>query len=524
MGGSRFMNGLSAPDENGNQQPVKNQPAPPPPPPPTPEQDFEEQVRQRLLQDARARFTEIAPLSRDEYSATLDKQGQAITKYMRREQNSDNAQAVLLDPNEFTAGVAIGMADRDVAKSLMAAHGGAPDGETAEDISRHMRKLFHLPYGAAYSNSYAPDPHAHTDLFSKEAGVCVVAPVSGYPTPDFRIPGLTYQQNVDFINFHEGWHCRDTENKFDPADRTKLAGFSGDNLTDALGSRAKLDAVVVANRQESLADAGSAGDLIRNGADPKTIEAVIDWRKADKDPLHMTIGALRDLQQRIDEMGVDNFRKLDNEAAHKIYTEAVNAGAIDRKMAESVIRYSSDGDDRRDIEAAAAKGDAHAKAVMDFVKPYNLPDPDAKPQGMKTTPLSPEEKKLADQLRQFMPKEQLLGRAFEDGGKITPETLTKAYGELQESLRKGIERDPDNKLLPAEAVKLQESFVFLTKNLDYVVENAQRGVNILEKEPALKDLSPQGGATKPDAEAAPAAKISDASGTTTRARRPTMGM
>jgi hypothetical protein len=120
--------------------------------------------------------------------------------------------------------------------------------------------------------------------------------------------------------------------------------------------------------------------------------------------------------------------------------------------------------------------------ALDFMAPYKIPSKDAKPEGLAGRPLTAAEQIAAEQVRNYKAEDMLQDRAFKDAKKITPATLVKAYGELQDDLRRKMEQDPGNPLYQAQAVKLQESFVHVTNSLDYVEANAKRGVDIMKKE------------------------------------------
>jgi hypothetical protein len=82
--------------------------------------------------------------------------------------------------------------------------------------------------------------------------------------------------------------------------------------------------------------------------------------------------------------------------------------------------------------------------------------------------------------------QMLQDRAFEAEGKITPATLIRTFGEMQEELRGELRKNPEDPLLRAKVSKLQQSFITTVQSTDYVDVNARRGVDIFDKEPELK--------------------------------------
>ncbi|MBI1215909.1 MAG: hypothetical protein GC185_08845 [Alphaproteobacteria bacterium] len=110
--------------------------------------------------------------------------------------------------------------------------------------------------------------------------------------------------------------------------------------------------------------------------------------------------------------------------------------------------------------------------------------------GVIIRPLSPEEKHIVTELGKFNAVQALVQQAFLQGGKVTPETLTRAYGDLQDVLLKDRRAHPENDALDcARMTKLQESYIVAVQKLDYEAMNAKFGVDIVKKEPALKSFA-----------------------------------
>jgi hypothetical protein len=237
---------------------------------------------------------------------------------------------------------------------------------------------------------------------------------------------------------------------------------------------------------------GAAGDMIRNGADPSIIPKIIAWREQMPEIGHMTDKALEGLQQKINEMGIDKFRALDDGAARELYQGIAEKGSVPADVAGIIHDYVGGTTvDRHAIETMATMS-PDAKAALEALKPYKMPPPndaDDKPEGMRQ-PLSPADQEIQRQLSDYHPAALLKDRAFSDSGKITPLTLAKAYGELQDELHENLDRQPDNKLWQAQASKLQQTFINTVGLTNYIEENASRGVDILKAEPLLKGLAP----------------------------------
>ena len=439
------------------------------------------------------------------YSRDLQQRSQALTKYLQDERGP-NASAVYLDPNEYTALQAMGMDAKGASTMLLSRWGRPTDDKTVNEVTTRMHALATVPGEGAI---YTQDPHAILDPSNPGPQAGAIVPSSPYFPPSFRVEGLTHEQNLDFINRHEGWHQKDTQNLVPPQTLAQVVGL-GDPKLPGLPA--------IENRQECLADTGAAGDMIRAGADPSIIPKIIAWREHGSELGHMTVGALEGLQKEINDMGLDKFRALGDADARALYQGIAEKGSIRPELAATAQQYLSGTAQERQALDVMSVVSPDTQAALDFLKPYAVPAPDAKPAGLGQAPLTPTDQELQRSLGNYHPAELLKDRAFSDSGKITPLTLAKAYGELQDELHHDLDRDPGNKLWQGQAQKLQQTFINAVQMTDYIQENAARGVDILKAEPLLKGLAPKPDETKPDAakpdttaSAAPAARRQPAS-------------
>jgi hypothetical protein len=456
-------------------------------------------VRQALLRAAQANFQRILKDADNGYSKQLRQRGDEFTRSMQRQSGSSKSGAVLLDPNEFMAGLAIGMTYKEVATALLDAHHVPHTDKVVDNVIDDMRMTYRFPYTDANTpEASTQNPHAFADILTNDPRVCAIVPASAFYPPELQVPGMTHQQNIDFINRHESWHCRDDRNKIVGFTQEQLDKMEDEDPQMAIGDPARLQAYATGNRQESLADVGSAGDLIRKGADPKIIDGIITWRADASDTVHMTIGALQELKHRIDDMGINKFRKLSDDQARALYNDCAEKGAMSPATAEKIISYMTSSDEVREAQREQAKNDPDMQRALDYMAPYKIPPKDQKTDGVR--PLTPGEQAVAEQVRSYDAEKMLEDRAFRDARKITPATIVKAYGELQDDLRRKMDKDPGNPLYQAQAVKLQESFLHVTNSLDYVKANADRGVNIVREEgPAMSRFAtPSSNASEPE--------------------------
>jgi hypothetical protein len=475
---------VQAQTEIAPQQPAQKTPLPPDP------ADREELVRNTM--NLNVSLDNLLAAADNKYSRELAERGEKLTKYLQTEYHSPKATAVYLDPNEFTALRAIGMDDDGATRTLLARAGTPENDQTVKDIASHMDSTDRTSYQGIVRTQ---NPHAIRDVTFADAQPGVIIPSSAYFTPRSKIDGLTHDQNIEFTNRHEGWHLADNQNILPRQNTPALKSIDLEHPETMIGNPEQLQVLSLANKQECLADVGAAGDMIRAGADPKIIDGIIAWREKSGEILHMTAGALEGLRHQIDEMGVEKFRALDDASARAFYNGIAAKGGLQAEQADTVTRYvTGSAADRMALDTMAAAGiSPEAQAAVGFAKRYDLTSAD---DGLKpmspagTTPVTAEDQQIARQLSNYHPGDILRDRAFADGGKITPVTLAKAYGQLQDELREDLDRQPDNKLWQGQAQKLQQTIINAVQMTNYIEENAKRGVDILQVEPTLKNLAP----------------------------------
>jgi len=526
---SRFAGGI------GGAEPQAGATSPEPeaaPQAPTPAMLREAAAREALLTSAQLDFQRLGRMARNGYSEQLEQQGQRVTRYMRRE-HGEGSSATYVDPNQFMVGVAIGMSDSRVVSSILRQQGITPNRNTVSEVANNMRATYRFPYSV--NPGQTTETHAPyaigIDYYNAAPQTCVIVPPSAYYPAILQVPGLTREQNLDFINLHESWHCRDTRNNFIGLDRARIDSLNLHHPERAIGNPDMLRAMVIGNRQESLADVGAVAELIRRGADPSIIDNVIQWRRgmAD-DPTHMSVAALEDLKRTVSEMGVRDFRRMDEDRARGLYNDIAERNSPTPEVMERMIAYTTGTAEERRSMLVLQRDNPDMQRAIQFMAGYQLPeprDPNAPAQtGPVTTPLTPQEQGIFEQVRLYDASQILQDRAFRDGGKITPETLVSAYQREQRDLMRQLDRKPGDPVIQARLEKLDESFVNTVQNLDYIAANAARGVDI------TRDRALQG-VTLPSAEAAPApapaaaepATTTPAGGNGIVARAcPTMGM
>ncbi len=605
---SRFTEKAAADDAPASGDPQAQPPAQPPPSQlAAKEAEIDAALARRRVNEtlrsiAMDDFKKTSKLAEDGYSKDLKKKQSGLSKYLHKN-NPAMTKAVIVDPLKFDAALALGMSPQLATQTILGLQHVSPGDELIANITSHMKSDDMSAFAA--TDSYTQDASAHWDFFNKKPQACVIVPEPGADLAA-AVPGLSYQENLDYSNLHEGWHCKNTMLDYSSVPKEVYAGVDQGAPEKSIGHEDQLKVFSIMDKGESLSDVGALGDMIRKGHGLNVIDKVQAWRNNNSEDYgHWASAALEGLKKKINEMGIDKFRKLNDKDAGKLYETVVNENAYTPREAEVIFQYRRKADDAdraelrdwksnfdtletmmstgaavhdgadtktldnaiaqaqvpqtRDALSAlrsqintmgvdkfralgaddAAKLAEHLTAsgkvpdgiatnaadywaappddrkamekmiadyktaipkALDIMKPYGEPPTDAEKAAQAQAiadagaqanaaakPLSPQEQEVFAQLAKWDAATMLQDRAFAKDGKITPATLIKAYGKMQEELRAQLVKTPDDPLLHAKVGKLQASFISTVQDLDYVDANAQRGVNIVAKEPALKE-------------------------------------
>jgi hypothetical protein len=245
---------------------------------------------------------------------------------------------------------------------------------------------------------------------------------------------------------------------------------------------------------QELREVIDAGLKIRDGADPAAAPAAAaPGADGYQNPTAV-------LQEQVRAMGVERFRNLDDADAAALVQALDDKTAMSREMAQAaVVVMRGTPQDRADALKEIGETEKNMRTAADFSRPYSAPLTDEQKllkaeAGKIVTPLTPAERSVADRLDNWDATKLLEDRAMAKDGKITPTTLAKAYGAMENDLRRQIDKNPDDPYYRAQGTKLMDAFVELVKSADYVAENAKYGVDIYRKENLSRFAAP----TSPD--------------------------
>lgn len=437
-----------------------------------------DQIRKILLDDAKKNFETIAPLADNDYSKQLKKLEGDINGYLKRHPEA-GARAVVLEPNEFDAGVAMGMKPEEVVTRMLKKQGVTA---TDDEIKGIVTQI-----GADYTSKFGLQGYTQVSTQNPVGQgpdrASVIVPNSDQDDP-YSVPGLTYAENIDNGNRHEGWHNKDSF--YDPGKWSERSQNIAEDYTNPAlrHSNSARNCFAEMQKQESIADVGAVGDMIREEKKPlDIIDKVAKWRQTSEggaDAHHMTAQVLQGMRQEIEAMGVDKFRKMNENQVRDFYHDVTEKYGATGASVKAGLDYRDGTPEERAALEKRAAAEPEVKKGLEFQRMMDNMPPVA------SDDLTAADKELKEKIDKFDASALLEQKAFDLKGKITPATMIEAYGKIEQDLRKKIKSDPANaRLYELEMTKLQEKFVHDVNTKDYVEANKKHGVNIEEREPVL---------------------------------------
>lgn len=439
-------------------------------------------IRETLLDQARHDLDKFADSSGTGYSRDLQALGSRLTGNLKDDHSTVHNKVVFVDPTKLDVALSLGFAPDYAIETLLARQKVRIPDNSLKLAGDKATSYFESKYGV---KTYTQAPTAITNLKNPAPEACVVIPSSEHAL-EVDIRGLSRQEQVDFTNRHESWHCLDSKYNLRHLDPKKVEAVKKGTLISHVNDMTALEIYATVYRKEALADVGAVGDLIRQGKGLDLLDKVSAWRATDvMDLQHLSSPVLAGLKVKIDEIGLENFRKLSDADARNLYFEVTDTFGMTAKSLQIDIRMGTTTAAERKTYLERAQVDEDvARAVL--LMGYLVTAPGAP---AASAELTAGEQALAEKLKAWDADRLLDDKAFEISGKITPASIIKAYTVIQEDLRGRMKDDPGNPLYPLQATKLQQAFLTHARELDYVGVNAARGVDIVTAEPALKSFA-----------------------------------
>jgi len=435
------------------------------------------EVRRILLAEARSRYKELMPMAETGYSQELDSLETHLRQYLKARDTSRHNTIVVLDPTHTDVAIALGI---PLPAAVMAdIYKDAPERVLPFDVI--MRAADHMadPYVSGVGiSTYTQTPSAYPNKADEAARPCLIVPMSDHAVP-FSIPGMTYRQKTEFGNTHEGWHCLDSRYSLSDAQYTALDTLEIRDFKALATSPVGISAVSQLNGAETLADVAALGDMVRQGHGTAVIDAAINWRKANmpNDYVHYSVPALNALKEHIDSVGLDTFRKTSHDTARALYLDITDKERLTATRLTTALAYQNGSVENRAALIEAAKTDTETAKALAFARNMT-PDPMLDLINSITTAMRPIDVNMGAKLREWDVIGTLEKKAIEQGGMITPETITRAYGAVQDSLRTDMLNGGNEYENREKMVFTRALFTRYVQMIDYVDANERHGVDI----------------------------------------------
>lgn len=462
-----------------------------------------DRVRQQLLLDAQENFYKsLGVPGQTAYARELDALQQRLTSQIAPGAPAIDG-AVVLDPTKFDTGLALGLTPTMTVQAMI--DGKEPVDDWTKLLSDHKlpeprRSFFYSVPGIAEDMGKQFTSGAGTSTYTQfptertgfSGAGCVIVPASEKEDP-YKVKGLSYEDNLTYVNLHESWHCRDKRTSMSDIDSAAYEKFKpSDDIRKLPDDPEVRKAYARNNQQECFADLAAVGEMIRGGKPATVLDAVMDWRKSTSwEVRHYTVTSLKAMQDEINKMGVDKFRKLDEKQAEAFYNKIVDDHALNARRVEIIQRSESLNPLKSAPYMVTRFTDTEVSTAFAFRRGQNIDSFIAVAHEI-VSPSGKKDPQLAAKLDKWDASALLQDKAFAADHKITPNTLIKAYTAMQDELRARIKKDPSQaSLYEAQMTKLQATFVAEVPKIDYERVNTERGVFLEDVEPSVKALYPK---------------------------------
>lgn len=445
-------------------------------------------IRTTLLVEARENFmADASAFSASGYSQELKIQQDQVTAFLKENDGRIRDRAVFIDPRKFTEGLALGFSGIDMAEKLLDAQQAGR--ENVKSVASNMSAAYANPdYGI---DTVSPSPRA-LGVVRKGAHPCVLLPTSDFALQG-RVPQLTEEEDREYTNRHESWHCMDYGHHLRAFSDHDINAVDEDSLPEFVDKPKMLAIFAIEYNREAFADVGALGDMVRAGHPLSVIDKVAEWRSRKTEGLNHRSRPLIDaLKAAIEQIGLEKFRAMTDVQAHGLYYAVMEKHEMTAKNLQIALRYD-DADDKR---AAAfdrkALKDPEVRNGIAFSKLLGNT-------GLPPVPEKSPDAASAEALKNWDAAKALETEAVRLRGEITPATLVAAYESMQDGFRRQMKQSPEDPATALYMTKLQQVFIADVQTIDYVAANAAAGVDIIKAKPGLEKIAPVATASAPNA-------------------------
>ncbi len=327
-----------------------------------------------------------------------------------------------------------------------------------------------------YSINDSEDLHLHQDIqeafsqpmLTSSDGTMMCVTVLGNPGIAIAtIEGMTQDQVIRFVNRHEMRHCTDTsglEDLFTSHNRWQELEKTAFGARETETARYSYQSQIL--YRESVADLGALIDMIViDGDTPAIIDSIAQWRQnelyANDDITHYTTDSMIALSRTINDIGVDAFRALPEEAREKILYDIAAKSALSAGSFAYLAGHLT-GANNTPLRPNVDISDTDRAAVASTIKRLDSHEYIGTAEQTQII--------LTDaqihELRNWDARTRLTQAALSHSDSLTQGSLYNARVALLDSLREDIAANPSDTLHGAKLVLLENTFKDMMHDLD----------------------------------------------------------
>jgi hypothetical protein len=338
---------------------------------------------------------------------------------------------VVLNHERFLTGVALGIEAPKVLNMLLEERGIDPHTVNTKALLSTLTCSYKTVDGATIMTT-------EPALVVTPAGCGILVLPSDY-APSIDIPGLTRQQVCDFIQQHEIAHAFDSE--------YLLTGYKAETVRNIDWNKPStiykpIDGYEIASKlcmKESWADAVAIVMALR--MDPtiasadKFIDKIIASR-INESPDHMSADVLEGLKSEISALGMKKLKKMDVFDVVAFCQDVNDKYGMTPSAVNTALAYLyGDQETVEEINKLSQDNWEIAKGVKFAQRLKNSSDIAA--------PAAVADAAVTKALSAWSAQDVLIGRAVQDSGYVSSESLVGAYGSLMDDLRQEAEKQPE---------------------------------------------------------------------------------
>lgn len=426
------------------------------------------------------------------YSRSLDSLETRLRGYESRHNKGARENIVVMDPLMFDIGVGLGMSPPDVVAKMLVKEGVSPTFRTTLGVSMALERIRVVNYVDDTLSTQFPSAFSPLDIFGNQARIIV--PISNFML-SLYIPGLSRPEIVEFTNRHEGWHATDYVNSDADVDYELLRANPPETMRDMINNTEYMKAAAYNYNTEVYADVGAAGDMVRAGYGLDLIQKVSDWRALHpEDPRHMSPPVLTELQNRIEKMGIEQFRALDERQTAALYDSVMQAAGMNVRRLTLAYEFMALEKEERLSYIVMHQNDPEFSRAYAFARRFIAyhDDDNAEPQVRIAQQVPPEIQKVMDDICNWDAQAALEKEAIRTDGMITRVSMAKAYLSMMQDFDEKLnaaQTPPERIDASLHMSRLKSTYLRVMEETNLVLANIRHGIDLLDKDPSLKEVA-----------------------------------